>query len=294
MNVPTTIAADVLVDAAATLGEGPVWDPDGATVLWVDILGRRVLSTALDGGTDVICETPSDVGAVARREAGGLILVLVDGFWALGSGARSPTPFARHVSRPGVRFNDAKVDPAGRLVAGTMAYTEEPGSGELVRLEIDATITPLIPKVTISNGLGWSPDGRTMYYVDTATQRVDAFDYASGRGEISRRRPFVTLPRGEGAPDGLAVDAEGAIWVALWGGGRVHRYLPDGRLAAVVTVPATNSTSCAFVGPDLDRLVITSARTGLPDDRLAAEPHAGALFIASPDVPGLAVPAFGG
>ncbi|MFF0450014.1 SMP-30/gluconolactonase/LRE family protein [Streptomyces sp. NPDC004609] len=179
-----------------------------------------------------------------------------------------------------MRFNDGGCDPDGRFYCGTMAYDVAPGRGSLLRLDTDGSVTRVLTGVTISNGLAWSPD--------TATGRVDAFDYDTERG-LTARRTAVRIPDAAGLPDGLAVDAEGHLWVALWGGSAVHRYTPQGRLDAVVELPATQVTACAFGGPDLDRLYITTSRMGLDP---AAEPLAGALFRADVGVPGLPAGAY--
>jgi sugar lactone lactonase YvrE len=161
-----------------------------------------------------------------------------------------------------------------------MAWDARPEAGALYRLDPDLNLTRLIDETTISNGLGWSPDGGTMYYVDTPTRRIDAFDYDLASGAISNRRPFVEID-GEGRGDGLCVDVEGAVWVALWPGWSVRRYLPDGTLDAIIPLPVAEVSSCVFGGPSLDTLYITSARSTLSDEERAAQPHAGSLFRAS-------------
>jgi sugar lactone lactonase YvrE len=294
MSQPRQISAEPFGDARAELGEGPVWEPDRGTVLWVDILGRQILRTTLDGETSVVCRTPSHVGAVAQRSTGGVLVALVDGFWVLAPDATTPRPFATRDPRPGIRFNDGKCDPLGRFIAGTMAYSEEEGAGELLRLEPDGTTTGLLDGITISNGLGWSPDGGTMYYIDSPTGRVDAMPYDVETGALGPRRSFVAIPASVGLPDGLAVDEEGGIWVALWGGGRIHRYDSNGALDAIIQLPVTYPTSCAFGGPGLDLLFVTSAWSGLDPERIAREPHAGGLFVTASGVRGLAVAAFKG
>jgi sugar lactone lactonase YvrE len=291
---PTRLKVDIVADARAELGEGPVWEADRGAVLWVDILEQRVLRTGSDGKTAVVCRTPSDVGAAVRRASGGYVLALRDGFWTVDDDGGDPIPLVTLEIPASMRFNDGKCDPAGRFLAGTMAYSEDAPVGELLRLETDASVTPLVDRVTVSNGLGWTVDGRTLYFVDSDSRRVDAFDYDPDTGWLGDRRTFVEVPPAEGYPDGLAVDVDGGVWVAMWGGRRVNRYSTNGSLDAVIDVPATHTTSCAFGGPDLDLLYITSARTRLEPDVLAAEPHAGGLFVARPGVAGVPVEAFGG
>ncbi|HTI30100.1 MAG TPA: SMP-30/gluconolactonase/LRE family protein, partial [Methylomirabilota bacterium] len=227
---------------------------------------------------------------VAPRAAGGFVAALQDGFWVVGDG-----PAARIAAipeaGPGLRFNDGKCDPAGRFWAGTMTYDAALGAGALYRLDPDGQARMVLDEVTISNGLAWSLDGGTMYFIDTPTQRVDAFSFDGVTGEIGDRRPEIHLPPEAGAPDGMTIDAEGGLWIALWGGAAVHRYL-DGRLDQVIELPVSQPTSCCFGGASLDELYVTSAREGLSAPRLRAEPLAGALFRVRPGVRGLAPAVF--
>jgi sugar lactone lactonase YvrE len=286
MHEPNPVAAvETVVAAGAELGEGPIWDARSGRVAWVDILGRRVhLTDPLTGATESI-ETPLHVGAIAVRAKGGFVAALQDGFWVIGDGKpRRITTIPEAGS--GLRFNDGKCDPAGRFWAGTMAYDQAAGAAALYRLEADGRSTRVIDGVTISNGLDWSSDGATMYYIDSPLHRIDAFDYAPSTGEISNRRIAVEVAREAGTPDGLTLDADGGIWVALWGGGAVHRYL-DGRLERVIKLPVSRPTSCAFGGADLDELYVTSAREGLSGAQRLTEPLAGSLFRIRPGIRGL-------
>ncbi|MFG2488658.1 SMP-30/gluconolactonase/LRE family protein [Streptomyces virginiae] len=285
------------------LAEGPVWHAGRGDLLWVDITAGLVHRAPLvarddDSGlpdlgdrTTVSLDRP--VGAVALRASGGLLAAAGTSFLRVdetGVATEFATPVVPDDGTPR-RFNDAKCDPSGRLLAGTMAYDATPGAGTLYRLDPDGTVTTVLSPVTISNGLGWSPDGRLLYYADSPTCRVDVFDHDPVTGALSGRRPFAdTGPAG--MPDGLAVDTEGRVWVAVWGAGQVRAYTPDGALHAVVTVPASQVSSCAFAGPDLDLLIITTAADGLTAAQLAAEPHAGRLFICRPGATGLPVPPF--
>jgi sugar lactone lactonase YvrE len=192
-----------------------------------------------------------------------------------------------------VRFNDGACDPQGRFWAGTMSLDGRTGSASLYRLDTDLRVTRVLDGVSVSNGIGWSPDGATMYYVDTATDRIDAFDFDGVVGTPGRRRTFVELP-GPGSPDGLCVDADGAVWVALWGGWSVERYLPDGTRDAVVELPVAQVSSCAFGGPELEQLFITTAWDGLSAADREAQPLAGALFRVEPGVRGLPTTPFRG
>lgn len=289
--MPGTDALQVLVQADAELGEGSIWDVRSGRLVWVDILGRRVHFTDPATGSTESIDLPLHVGTIAPRVAGGFIAALQDGFWVVGDGA--PRRIATiPEARPGLRFNDGKCDPAGRFWAGTMAYDEAEGAASLYRLDSNGTVTRMLEGVTISNGLAWSDDRRTMFYIDTPTQRVDAFTYALETGEITDRRPVVQIPANLGSPDGMTIDAEGGLWVALWGGSAVHRYV-EGRLDRVIALPVSQPTSCAFGGPDLDELFVTSAWKGLSAERRAAEPLAGSLFRIRPGVRGVLPFAFG-
>jgi sugar lactone lactonase YvrE len=283
---------EVVSAAGAELGEGPVWDARSSRVAWVDIMAKRIhLTDPVTGGSETI-EVPLHVGAVAPRAAGGFVAALQDGFWVVGDG-----PAERIASmpgaRPGLRFNDGKCDPAGRFWAGTMAYDQAPGAGALYRLEPDGQAAMVLAGVTVSNGLAWSLDGRTMYYIDTPTQRIDAFSYVASTGEIGDRHPEIHIAAEAGAPDGMTIDADGGLWVALWGGAAVHRYL-DGRLERVIKLPVSQPTSCCFGGERLDELYVTSAWEGLSPRQRREEPLAGALFRVRPGLRGIAPAVFVG
>jgi sugar lactone lactonase YvrE len=175
-------------------------------------------------------------------------------------------------------MNDGACDPQGRFWAGTMAYDESPGMGALYRLELDGSCTRILTGLTISNGIGWSPDGATMYLADSGTGLVEAFDFHGGSGAISGRRTLVRVEQPGVVPDGLTVDEDGGIWVALWGGGAIERYAPDGSVLTTVRLPVDRPTSCAFAGPDRATLFVTTARAGLDEAALAGQPDAGHLF----------------
>ncbi|MET9600853.1 SMP-30/gluconolactonase/LRE family protein [Streptomyces sp. NPDC006459] len=285
------------------LTEGPVWHAGRGDLLWVDITAGLVHRAPLvardddsglpDLGDRTTISLDRPVGAVALCASGGLLAAAATSFLRVDEAGRATEFAAPAVPDDGTprRFNDAKCDPSGRLLAGTMAYDATPGAGTLYRLDPDGTVTTVLSPVTISNGLGWSPDGRLLYYADSPTHRVDVFDHDPVTGTLSARRPFAdTSPAG--MPDGLAVDTEGRVWVAVWGAGQVRAYTPDGALHAVVTVPASQVSSCAFAGPDLDLLIITTAADGLTAAQLAAQPHAGRIFICRPGATGLPVTPF--
>ncbi|WP_409234237.1 SMP-30/gluconolactonase/LRE family protein [Streptomyces sp. PA5.6] len=263
---------DVAVRAEASLGEGPTWDAAAGRLIWVDILGSRVHTYAPGDGRRTVMATEQHIGAAKPRAGGGLVVNLRDGIGLYGPGGAPFTWLVRDPV-PGRRGNDAAVAPDGALWAGTMRYDEAPGGGSLLRVAPDGTVTEAAADVAVSNGTGWSPDGRLMYYVDSPTRRVDVLDF-DGRRAVNLR-PFAHVEEGAGFPDGLAVDAEGCVWVALWDGAAVRRYTPDGRLDRTVELPVRRPTACAFGGRDLRDLYITTARTGL--DR--PHPLSGSLLV---------------
>ncbi|MFF0742750.1 SMP-30/gluconolactonase/LRE family protein [Streptomyces sp. NPDC004111] len=279
--------AEIVVRERAALGEGPTWDPAGDRLIWVDILGSRVHTYAPGTGRRTVLATEQHVGAAKPRRGGGLIVNLRDGVGAYGPDGTFC--WLHHDPVPGRRGNDAAVAPDGSLWAGTMRYDEAPGGGHLVRIGPGAAgPTVLLDAVTVSNGIGWSPDGRRAYYVDSPTRRIDICE-PSGQLPLERR-PFVEIEAGAGFPDGLAVDAEGCVWVALWDGGQVRRYTPDGRLDRTLPLPVPRPTACAFGGPGLRDLYVTTARTGPADPH----PYAGSLLVVPDAGQGLPAPAFAG
>ena len=293
--MPTSVRPDVAFDGRAVLGEGPVWDAGQQRLVWLDILPGLVHRfDPATGGGDVF-GVGKPVGSAGLRHGGGLVLAVEDGFALLDPGWQRLDQVV-YVEHPGprARFNEGKCDPAGRFLAGTMAYDLTPGAGSVYRLGADLAITKLFGGVTISNGLAWTADGATLYYIDSPTQSVDAFDYDTETGRLGNRRRVVDIPAAAGLPDGMTIDTDGCLWVALYGGSAVHRYTPDGRLDTVLSFPASNITCPVFGGPGLDMLYVTSARDGLDERQLAAQPHAGALFAADAGARGLPAHRFAG
>ncbi|MGW5901592.1 SMP-30/gluconolactonase/LRE family protein [Streptomyces althioticus] len=282
-----TLAFDVAVRAEAELGEGATWDPATRRLLWIDILNSRVHTYDPATGRRTVRRTEQHVGAVKPRAGGGLVLNLRDGVGLLD--ADDTFRWLHHEPVAGRRGNDAAVAPDGSLLAGTMRYDEATGGGTLSRVTGDGTATVLLDDVTVSNGTGWSPDGRLMYYIDTPTRRVDVCDFGED-GTIAGRRPLAEIEEGAGFPDGLTVDADGCVWVALWDGGAVRRYTPSGELDRVIELPVPRVTCCAFGGPGLTDLYVTTARVGLA----APHPLAGSLLVVPGAGKGVAQPAFAG
>lgn len=289
---------EAVTGVRSALAEGPLWDARTGEVAWVDIPAGVVHRVDPGTGTHTAAEVGQPVGAVVPRAAGGYVLAVRDGFAAFDPASPAPRLLARvEADRPENRMNDGACDRAGRFWAGTMAEDERAGAGSLYRLErVDGTdrVSRHLTGLAVSNGIGWSPDDRLMYYVDSPTLRVDVFDFDLADGVLSGRRPFALIPPGLGMPDGLAVDGEGCVWVALWGGWAVHRYTPDGRLDRSVPLPVARVSSCAFGGPGLDDLYITTARVGLTPAELRQQPEAGLLFHHPAGVPGQPAAAYAG
>ncbi|MXM62636.1 SMP-30/gluconolactonase/LRE family protein [Streptomyces sp. HUCO-GS316] len=280
-------AHEVAVRAEAALGEGPTWDADAGRLIWIDILGSRVHTYDPASGRRTVRVTEQHVGAAKPRAGGGLVLNLRDGVGLLDPDGSFR--WLHHEPVPGRRANDAAVAPDGSLWAGTMRYDEAPGGGTLSRVTGDGSVRVVLDDGAVSNGTGWSPDGRLMYYIDSPTRRLDVFGYDADGGVVDRRT-LVEIEEGSGFPDGLTVDADGCVWVALWDGGAVRRYTPAGELDRVIELPVPRVTACAFGGADLSDLYITTARTGLSDPH----PVAGSLLVVPGAGKGLASPAFAG
>jgi sugar lactone lactonase YvrE len=274
---------EVVVDGQDEVGEGPIWHDSEHQLIWVDI--TRNLIHRLDPVTNhkESIDVGQPVGAVAPRATGGLIAAVRDGFGLISTTAERLEMLAEvEADNSGNRMNDGKCDSAGRFWAGTMAYDLTPRAGALYRLNTDHSVVKVLEEITLSNGLGWSPDDTSMYFVDSATNGVDVFDYEADSGEVRNRRRLIDIPQGLGMPDGMTLDAEGFIWVALWGGWSIRRYAPDGTPDLVIELPASQITSSAFGGKDLSELYITSAAYELPEHELRKQPHAGALFRCRP------------
>jgi sugar lactone lactonase YvrE len=270
--------------------EGPFWY--GGRFGWVDIMAGRMWVAGFDGSS--LTEPRSydvgrPLGAAVPRAGGGWVLAAGTAFFTLEEDG-TVSRLTEDLADPSVvRMNDGKCDPAGRFWAGTMDYGE---SRPVASLYVyDGTVRPVLDGVMISNGLAWTPDHRAMYYIDTPTGRVDVFDYDVDTGEITSRRPFVEVEGGH--PDGMTLDEEGFLWVALWGGGAVHRYDPSGRHVGTVRLPVTNVSSCAFGGPDGTTLFVTTSQQGLSPEQKEAEPDAGRIFRVEPGVSGPPATAFG-
>jgi sugar lactone lactonase YvrE len=278
---------DVEARAADTLGEGPVWLARSGHLLRVDILEPAIVIRDIAAARERRRRMTEYVGFALPSDRGGFVAGLGRTLIALTDLDAAPRRLG--AVEPAVaenRFNDAAVDPRGRLWAGTMSTVRRPAAAALYRFETGSPPEVALAGATISNGLDWNLDATRLYYVDSIAQRIDAIDFDVDRGRLGRRRHFVAIDPADGLPDGLCVDAEGGVWIALFGGGAIRRYLPDGRLELHFALPVTNPTSVAFGGPGLRDLYVTSARHRLTSEQLAKEPLAGSLLRLRPGVVG--------
>jgi sugar lactone lactonase YvrE len=293
-----TDGVELVLDAKARLGEGAVWDVSRQVLYWVDIEGHQVHSFDPVTGRDRSFPVGDSVGTIVPRASGGVAIALGRAFAALDLETSAVTLLAEpeaEKARPGNRFNDGKCDPRGRFWAGTMAVSETAKAGALYRLDPDGRVHRMLEDVSISNGIVWSTGADRMYYIDTPTREVAVFDYDNATGGISNRRVAVRFPESHGWPDGMALDAEGKLWVAEWDGACVSRWDPErGKLLRRIKLPVARVTSCAFAGPRLEQMYVTTAWSRLDDAARRAQPAAGALFRVDPGVRGTPTFAFTG
>lgn len=290
------IKPELVVDAKARLGEGPCWDAVNQLLYWVDIPNKSVHIFNPEKNSTKTIVTSQFVSAVVTRDSGGLILAMENGFYALDLDTEELTLIGDPESdKPNNRFNDGKCDALGRFWAGTMAFDESPGKGALYCLEKDLSIRKIFDGVTVSNGIAWDRDNKTMFYIDTPIKKVIAFDFDLEQGNLSHSREIINFPEGEGFPDGMNMDQEGMLWIAHWDGGRLSRWNPKtGEQIESIEIPAPRVTSCVFGGRHLDELYITTAREGMTDEELERFPLAGGLFKVTPGIKGVRTYGFGG
>ena len=269
-------------------GEGPFWDAAAGRLLAVDMLAGAVLAVT-PGGDVSRYELGGVAAAIRGREAGGYVLATERGFQRFTADFTPDGPPIAAFDDPAIRMNDGGCDSRGRFYCGTMAYDVTPGAGVLYRLDPDLTVHRVLTGVTISNGIQWPADDHQVYYNDTPTGRVDRYAFDPDAGAFGARETLAVIDPTDGQPDGMALDAEGGVWVALWRGGAIHRYASDGTLTERIAVPARQTTACAF--GDGTTLFITTSRDGLGD---AAEPGAGAIFAVDVGVEGARPHAFAG
>jgi L-arabinonolactonase len=279
----------------AEVGEGPVWDDRAGVLWWVDVKGQRLFRFDPASGENRAWPMPERIGFVVPREARGLIGGCKTGFKWIDPDSGAVTPILDpEPDRPGNRFNDGKCDRSGRLFAGSMDDAEVACTGTLYRLDPDLSVHVVRQGVHLSNGLDWSPDDRQMYYTDSLRRVIWVYNYDADRGTVANEQVFARIPEDAGVPDGLCVDAEGFVWSAHWGGWRVTRYAPDGRIDRVLETPVPQPSSCTFGGPELATLYVTSAAIGMTAADFAKAPDGGGLFAVDVGVRGQSVSRFAG
>lgn len=277
-----------VLDARAQLGECPVWALEEQALYWVDILAPALNRFDPATGHNTAMPMPAAIGCFALRRHGGFVVALRDGIWfARRDGSLERRIVAAPYDPTRYRFNDGRCDPQGRFLAGTMNERRDGATAGLFRLDTDLSLTRILGDIATSNGLAFSPDGKTMYHADTPARAVFAFDYDGVTGTPSRPRLFARWSGETERPDGAAVDAEGCYWIAFHRGARVLRIAPTGETLLDLMVPAMCPTMCAFGGPDLKTLFVTSARTDRDAAELVRFPHSGGLFALDVDVAGL-------
>jgi sugar lactone lactonase YvrE len=291
-----SIRAKVAFASECALGEGSLWDDQRHRLLWVDIIGQKVMLFSPEDGTNRSFDVGQDVGTVVPTVGDKLLVALRDGLATLdletGAVAHIIDPES---DKPGNRFNDGKCDPQGRFWAGTMVEDRQKGNGSLYCFSTDQRIERHLTGIDTSNGLAWSGDSRVMYYIDTPTRKIRAYDFDPGPGRLSNERTVIEFDPSKGSPDGMTIDEAGQLWVAMWGGSKVLRVSPDtGQITFEVNVDANQVTSCAFGGDQLDELFITTARVGLSEARLGEQPNAGSLFSVRLPFRGVRAARYGG
>ena len=292
------MAAEVqcVVEIRSELGEGPVWSEAEQALYWLDCLKPAVYRYDPASGENRTLDLPLDsaIGALAFRRGGGYVLALESGIKVLDAGAKTARLLCHpEKGREENRYNDGKPDRAGRFFVGSLNKADRDPTGALYRVDPDGSCREIDGRFVCPNGMDWSPDNRTFYFVDTGSRNIFAYDYDAATGEIEDRRVLATIAPEEGGPDGLCIDREGFLWVAQWDGWRISRFDPDGRRERQVRVPVPRPTSLCFGGPELDRLYITSAAVDLDRAALEAAPLSGSLFALDPGVRGFAFNPFG-
>lgn len=280
---------ELVIDSKSDLGEGAIWNYKTGELVWINITSKILNFYKPATGNNKEMFTGQMIGTVVPTHSGDVLVALQNGIYRLNPQTGTKKLLADpEADKANNRFNDGKCDPAGRFWAGTMSLKGEKNAGALYRFDPDSTIHKMIENVSISNGIVWSADKTKMYYIDTPTQKIMCYDYNNETGEISNPRVAVNVDDKMGHPDGMTIDEDDNLWVALWGGSAVACWSPEtGKLLQTINVPAKNVTSCAFGGKDLNTLYITTARQNTTADELEKWPHAGGVFKCQPGVKGV-------
>lgn len=295
MDVENVLIATLEYEITSLLGEGAFWNHQTQELFWVDIEGKKFHMYDPGTGTNRSFPTPSRIGTVVPYNQDQAIIALEDGIYSIHPRFGTIAEFAEIEKGIAInRFNDGKCDPNGNLWVGSMNLKEDQASGAVYKIAESGEVTMMIQGVTISNGIVWTKDASTMYYIDTPTGKIRAYDFDPATSTISNARTAVVVSPELGYPDGMAIDAEDKLWVGLWNGNAVARFDPlTGKLISKIEVPAHNVTSCAFGGPELDRLYITTARMDMTKAEMEKYPLAGSIFVANPGVKGVPSKFFG-
>lgn len=286
---------ELLTNQKSILAEGPCWDAQNQIFIWIDIIGEKVFVYNPVNDNLRTYSTGQAIGAAVPNRKGGLVLALKDGFYSLNLNSGEITAIYTGIEddKENNRFNDGKCDSYGRFWAGTMDMDGKKEAGCLYYLTADLKVRTVLKDVSISNGLAWSKDDKTMYYIDSPTKEVCAFDFDLELGEIFNKRVVVRIPDGQGVPDGMTIDKEGMLWIAQWGGWCVSHWNPvNGELLDKISLPVSRVTSCTFAGKCLDELYITTASEGLSKEELSKQPKAGCIFKVKTDTSGFKVNRF--
>lgn len=277
----SALKIETVTEVKSLLAEGPVWDAKRKVICWIDILNGKIHEWSEKDAVYRETDVKQMIGSMAICSDGNYIAALQNGFAFINRESREVkmiTDPEAHLSNN--RFNDGKCDPAGRFWAGTMSLTEDHGAGSLYTLDNDLSYSKMREKVTISNGLAWSLDHKTVYHIDTPTLTVTAFDYENESGRISNQRTAILIEEKDGFPDGMTIDSEGMLWIAHWNGWQVTRWNPvSGKKLYAVSMPVAKVTSCTFGGDDFNDLYITTAKVDLTPEELQRQPLAGSLFV---------------
>ncbi len=280
-------SAELFYDAKALLGEGPFWDPEKELLYWIDIAGKTINSIDVSNRLNKQVKLGQRPGCAALFETEGIILAMENGFYKMNENSNLEFICDPEKAISQNRFNDGKCDAAGRFWAGTMCDDQTEISGALYCIDINMKVHKKLDNIGISNGIAWSPDNKTMYFIDTPTRHIDAFDYNIETGDIKNRHTVIFMPENHGSPDGMSIDEEGMLWVCEWGGAKVSRWNPKtGKLIDEIKVPATYVTSCSFGGKFMNELYITTARIGLGEEEFKNESYAGGVFKVDAGVKG--------
>ncbi|MFV0593785.1 MAG: SMP-30/gluconolactonase/LRE family protein [Draconibacterium sp.] len=288
-STPKSDVVELVIDSKSELGEGAIWNYRTGELMWVNIKGKILNFYNPSTGFNKEMLTGQMIGTVVPTESGQVLVALQNGIYTLNPETGSKKLLADpEADKPDNRFNDGKCDPAGRFWAGTLSLTGEKKAAALYRLDADTSVHKMIDGVGTSNGIVWSADKTHMYYIDTPTRKVMGYDYDNETGDISNPKVAVEIPDGVGSPDGMTIDADRNLWIALWGGSAVGCFNPEtGELVRKIEVPAKNVTSCAFGDADLGTLYITTAREATSNEDLQKFPHAGGVFKIRPGVKGV-------